>query len=105
VGSWFVPRPAAEYRARWLGDNLAELEGDGLLPARLTYAVRPGGELRVSDPVLGLVQDVPVGAWFTEQQWWSAAQLEATYQQVTGVGPWAFLVTGGEPPVPPTGGP
>jgi hypothetical protein len=103
VGEWFVPRPVAEYRARWLGDNLAEVEGDVLLPERLTFQVREGGELRVTDPVLGLVQDVPVGAWFTEQQWWSAAQLEATYQQVTSLPPWTFVITGGGPPV--TGGP
>jgi hypothetical protein len=90
------------YRVYWAGvDPVGELAGvdaDAQLPARLTFTTQPGGVLRVTDPVLGHVFDVSPDSWFDENQSWPAAQHDATYQQVPDVGPWEFWITGGELP-------
>lgn len=98
MGGWFTARPVASYRARWLGDNLADVEADVLLPSRLTFTVLGSGDLRVTDPVLSHTHDVAVGGWFNEFQAWPPGQLELTDQELPGPGPWEFWVTGGELP-------
>lgn len=83
MGAWFTPRPGAAYRARWTGDNLAELAADEQLPDYLVLTVREDGQLGVTS-VLGTSLVVPVGGWFTPTQWWTDDQLRAEYQELAG---------------------